>query len=61
MQPSEFWRLPVCDWWAELDAHIIEARRLQEKMGGAKSGGSAFSQAQWDEARRKHREKMGKR
>ena len=61
MQPSEFWRLPVCDFWAELDAKIEESRRMQEMTDGfksGKSGSNVFSHSEWEEARRKHREKM---
>ncbi len=65
MAPSEFWRLPVADWWAELDWHIAETRRLKlladEAKGGGKKTGSAFTAAQWEDARRKHREKMAKK
>ncbi len=59
MQPSEFWRLPLWDFWAELDAKVIEARKIGELTGKGKSGGG-FSQSEWETARRKHREKMGK-
>lgn len=61
MQPSEFWALPVADWWAELDAHIAEARRLEDRLKDAKAGkvgGSAFSEAEWAAARKRHAEKM---
>lgn len=64
MQPSEFWRLPVCDFWAELDAKVDEARKMQEMTEDFKAGkggkGNVFSRAEWDAARKKHREKMGK-
>lgn len=61
MQPSEFWRLPIADWWAELDAHIAENRLVNERLEQAKGGGkgkSAFSGAEWQAARRKHSERM---
>ena len=61
MQPSEFWGLPVSDWWAELDAHLVEAKQMEERLEEMKSGkksGSAFSKAEWDAARAKHAEKM---
>lgn len=64
MQPSEFWALPVADWWVELDAHIAEAKRLDAKLDeakGKKSGGSVFTAEQWEDARRRHREKMSDR
>lgn len=60
MQPSEFWGLPIYDWWVELDAKIVESRRMEELSNGkAKDGG--FSKAQWDKARKEHREKMNGR
>jgi hypothetical protein len=59
MQPSEFWRLPICDFWAELDQKIDEARKIKEMTEGAKSKtGIVFSREQWEAARRKHAEKM---
>lgn len=61
MQPSEFWGLPLCDFWAELDSKIEESRKLREISEGTKaSKGSSggFSGADWEAARRKHAEKM---
>lgn len=61
MQPSEFWQLPVADWWAELDAHIVESRMVKEQVERAKGGGkgrSAFTGAEWQEARRKRVERL---
>lgn len=60
MQPSEFWALPVADWWAEFDGHVSESRRMEEKMGEMRTGkkGGAFSKAEWDAARKRHSEKM---
>ena len=49
--------MPLCDFWAELDAKIDESRKIKEITSGKKSGGG-FSQAEWDAARRKHAEKM---
>lgn len=63
MQPSEFWRLPICDFWAELDAKIEESERIKEitaNAGGKGNGSNVFSRAEWEAARKKHREKMGK-
>lgn len=60
MQPSEFWALPVVDWWVELDAKIKENNKLREiSEGGAKGGG--FSQAEWADARARHKAKMNDR
>lgn len=57
MQPSEFWVLPVCDWWVELDGKIAENKRIEDltKGGSARSG---FSQAEWADARARHKAKM---
>lgn len=63
MQPSEFWALPVVDWWVELDAHIVEAKRLEAKMQEARTGkvsGGGFSSEEWEAARRRHRERKAK-
>lgn len=63
MQPSEFWSLPVSDWWVELDAHIAEAKQLEAKMDEAKSGrksGSVFSADQWEDAKRRHKERLNR-
>ena len=64
MQPSEFWRLPICDFWAELDGKIEENRKLEEMTNGFKAGkvggGNVFTHAEWEAARRKHRERMKK-
>ena len=62
MQPSEFWALPVADWWAELDGKIAEARQLEERLDeiktGAKPKANVFSREEWEAARRKHSENM---
>jgi len=55
--------LPLCDFWAELDAKIEESERIKETMagaGGKGNGASVFSREEWDAARKKHREKMNK-
>jgi len=55
--------LPIYDWWVEFDAKVVEQRRMQEIADGggkAKSGGG-FSKAEWDKARRLHKEKMNDR
>ena len=57
IQPSEFWRMTVQEWWWEYDMRVDEAKRLQDMM---KDGGK-WSGPKWDEARRKHREKMAKK
>ena len=58
MQPSEFWALPLCDFWAELDSKIEEARKLKEMTGEYRNKSNVFSRDEWEAARRKHREKM---
>lgn len=60
MQPSEFWALPIYDWWVELDAKIVESRHMEEITSGRSKGGG-FSKAEWDKARQAHREKMNVR
>lgn len=57
IQPSEFWAMPIVDWWVELDGKVVESKRIQE---AAKRGGSnsAFTEAEWAEARAKHKAKM---
>ena len=60
MQPSEFWNLSPAEYWAEFDSKVRAARRLQELADGGKPGkakGSAFSSAEWDDARRRFRER----
>jgi len=57
MQPSEFWALPIDDWWIELDGKVAENRKMQEAVkGGSKGGG--FSETEWADARAKHKAKM---
>lgn len=60
MQPSEFWQLPVYDWWVELDAKIVESRRIEEMTSGKATAGG-FTKSEWDKARRMHKEKMNDR
>ena len=61
MQPSEFWGLPVSDWWIELDAKLAESRAMEEKMDEVRTGkpnGGGFSKAEWADARKRHKERM---
>lgn len=60
MQPSEFWALSPWEWWIELDAKIEASKRIEERIGEAKSGkkGGGFTNAEWAAARKKHAEKM---
>jgi hypothetical protein len=51
IQPSEFWAMSVQEWWWEADSKIAVSKRL-------KKGPSGFSEAEWEDARRRHREKM---
>lgn len=60
MQPSEFWGLSPAEWWAEFDARVSDSEKLKasmdQKPGG--KGMSAFSRAEWEDARRRHHQKM---
>jgi len=31
MQPSEFWRLPIADFWVEFDGHAEASQRASGK------------------------------
>jgi hypothetical protein len=57
--------LPVADWWAELDAKLEDAERMESKMNemrnGGKNVGTVFGADEWAEARRKHAEKKAGR
>jgi hypothetical protein len=56
--------LPVADWWAELDAKLEEAERMESKMNEIRNGGkngTVFGADEWAEARRKHAEKKAGR
>jgi hypothetical protein len=58
MQPSEFWAMPTVDWWVELDAKIAESRAVEERINEGRAGkakGSAFTEAEWQAARERHR------
>jgi hypothetical protein len=55
MAPSEFWLLSPQEWFWELDAKVEEAKRMQPSN---EESGSAFSQSEWADARRRHAEKM---
>lgn len=49
--------MPIVDWWVELDGKVVESRKIQEasKRG---AGGSGFTEAEWAEARAKHKAKI---
>jgi hypothetical protein len=60
MQPSEFWNLSPAEYWAEFDSKVRTARRVQELADGAKGGkakGNGFSAQEWDDARRRFKER----
>jgi hypothetical protein len=61
MQPSEFWRLPLFDFWTELDSKIEEVNKLKEMTEGKVKPKGIATAAQWEEGRRRHREKMAVR
>jgi hypothetical protein len=43
--------MSVQEWWWEADSKIEVSKRTTKKAGG-------FTEAEWDAARRKHRERM---
>ena len=49
--------MPIVDWWVELDGKIVESNKIQEASAGG-ANGSAFTKAEWSEARAKHKAKM---
>lgn len=51
VQPSEFWALSPREWWWEADDKIRQAKAMRIGMGG-------HSELEWEEARKRHREKM---
>lgn len=51
MQPSEFWALSPQEWWWEADAKVRQHKAMTPGAGG-------FSQLDWEQARKRHREKM---
>jgi len=53
--------LPIYDWWVEFDGKVVEQRRIKEISGGKTGKDGGFSKAQWDKARKEHREKMNDR
>lgn len=54
IQPSEFWAMSPEEWWLELDGHIETQARIEAQTPGL--GGR--TKAEWEEAKRRHREKM---
>ena len=60
MQPSEFWKLPICDWWTELDGKIEQNRKIEEQIREASGEKTGPTEADWEDARRRHRAKMEK-
>ena len=63
IQPSEFWRMSPWEWWAELDSRIIANRAIEERLEEAKTGkkpGGGFSGKEWEDARRRHRERKAR-
>lgn len=55
IQPSEFWAMSPAEYWAEFDTKYEMAQRLKD--GGKQGGKSPFSQAEWEDARRRHKER----
>lgn len=60
IQPSEFWKMPIADWWVELDAQLDQADRIKEITEGAKKPGGKFSGAEWADARKRFKERKAK-
>ncbi len=56
MQPSEFWELSLTEFWWEFDSHVMKNDKVKTESKGP--GPGRFSRAEWQEARRLHREKM---
>ncbi len=54
MQPNEFWSLSLTEFWWEFDSNV--AQNKTTKPGSR--GPGKFSRAEWEAARKKHREKM---
>lgn len=52
IQPSEFWAMSVAEWWWEADAKIRLSKKMTKGTGG-------ISQADWEDARKRHKERMG--
>lgn len=49
--------MPIVDWWVELDGKVVESKKIQE-ASNRRAGGSGFTEAEWSEARAKHKAKM---
>lgn len=52
VQPSEFWQMSPREWWWEFDSNLAAHKRMTPGRGG-------FSVAEWDDARRRHKERFG--
>lgn len=46
--------MTVQEWWWEFDSRYEQGKKLEAQT----KGGGKFSGPEWDEARRKHKEKM---
>lgn len=55
LQPSEFWGMSVSEWWWLFDATIEHAKSLKDH------GRASTSEFDWEDARRRHKEKMNDR
>lgn len=51
IQPSEFWSMTPQEWWWEFDQRLLDHKRLTKKGGG-------LSEADWADARKRHKERM---
>lgn len=51
ISPTEFWRMSPQEWWWLFDHKHSQMKSTKKGLGG-------FSEAEWDDARARHREKM---
>ena len=56
MQPSEFWELSLTEFWWEFDSHVAKSEAMKTPAEGP--GPGHFSRAEWQAARKLHKEKM---
>lgn len=52
--------LPIPLWWLEFDDKLRESKAVEESVSKSKVR-AGFSSAEWDDAKRRHREKMNGR
>lgn len=57
VQPSEFWGMSPWEWWMEFDMRIAEDRKMREAIDKKPKPGTKFSGGEWDDARRRFKER----